>query len=43
MVKSIPKELISPPPRYEFELRAIVYETKDCVFKDEVIIIIIIC
>jgi hypothetical protein len=37
LIKSIPREPIAPPPRYEFELRVIVYETKDCVFKDEVI------
>ena len=26
---------ITAPPRYEFELRSIIYETRDCVFKDE--------
>ncbi|EGR29640.1 hypothetical protein IMG5_151880 [Ichthyophthirius multifiliis] len=28
-------EKIAPPPKYEMELRVIVWETKDCVFKDE--------
>ena len=26
---------IQPPPRYDMELRVIIWETKDCVFKDE--------
>ena len=26
---------ITAPPRYEFELRAIIYEARNCVFKDE--------
>lgn len=26
---------ITPPPRYPFELRTIIYETRNCVFKDE--------
>ena len=34
--RSTPKAKIAPPPRYEFELRTIVWETKECVFKDEV-------
>jgi len=34
-VKKIPPIEISPPPRYEFELRAIVWSTKECVYKDE--------
>jgi hypothetical protein len=40
MAKSIPKELITQPPRYEFELRTIIYSTKDCIFKDEVYLFI---
>ena len=27
---------IEPPPRYKFELRVIIWETRKCVFKDEV-------
>lgn len=33
--KANPMVKIEPPPRYEFELRAIVWETKNCVFKNE--------
>ena len=32
---SNPKYDISPPPREEFELRVIVWGTRDCIFKDE--------
>jgi hypothetical protein len=31
-----PKDDISPPPREQFELRVVVWGTRDCVFKDEV-------
>jgi hypothetical protein len=34
-IKENPAIKISPPPRYEMELRVIVWETKDCVYKDE--------
>lgn len=34
--QSVPRFDIRPPPREEFELRVIVYETRDCVFLDEV-------
>jgi hypothetical protein len=27
---------IEPPPHLEFELRSIVWEAKNCVFKDEI-------
>lgn len=33
--KSHPIIKIEPPPRYKFELRTIVWETRECVFKDE--------
>ena len=36
IAKNTPKEKICPPPKFEFELRAIVHDTKDCEFKDEV-------
>jgi hypothetical protein len=35
-VRKILKEKIGPPLQYEFELRVIVWETMDVVFKDEV-------
>ena len=31
----MPALAITKPPRYEMEIRLIVWETKDCVFKDE--------
>ena len=34
-VKAHPMVHIEAPPRYEFELRTIIWETKDCVFKEE--------
>ncbi|KAL4431869.1 hypothetical protein ABPG74_012681 [Tetrahymena malaccensis] len=35
VIKQMPPLPITKPPKYEFEIRVIVWETKDCVFKDE--------
>lgn len=35
-IKTVPLVMLSPPPRYEFELRVIVWSTKDCEYKDEI-------
>jgi hypothetical protein len=35
LAKANPMIKITPPPRYPFELRTIIYETRNCVFKDE--------
>lgn len=34
-IKKNPPIKIEPPPYDEYELRCIVWETKECVFKDE--------
>jgi len=34
-VKAHPMVHIEAPPRYEFDLRTICWEAKDCVFKEE--------
>ena len=35
LAKQFPAVKIEAPPRYEFEVRSIVWETRNCVFKDE--------
>lgn len=35
IIKTLPPLPITRPPKYEMEIRVIVWETKDCVFKDE--------
>jgi hypothetical protein len=35
LAKQNPVIKIEAPPRYEFELRTIVWETRNCIFKDE--------
>lgn len=34
--RKIERVRLRPPPRYEFELRVIIWQTKNCVFKDEI-------
>jgi hypothetical protein len=35
-INMFPSIKIMKPPRYEFELRVIIWSTKNCVFKDEI-------
>lgn len=35
-LKQRPVIKIEPPPRYEMELRVIIWETQNCKFKDEI-------
>lgn len=34
-LRNFPHEKIEPPLRLDLEMRIIIYETKDCVFKQE--------
>lgn len=35
LLKSEPPITIYPPPQFEYELRVVVWETRNCVLKDE--------